>query len=399
MRLRSAITLMLALSGTACLEQLATPADCPDLCPGTSLVVKDTVLDVLPEQDSTYIGYLQADRVGAVLVSNGIEAGDARGFAVFTDRPDSVLAGGGQLQPYTIDSVAVILNLVARDTAVRGLRFIVHRLPSSIDTNSTFAEIDGSLTPETLIDSVAVHDTLRSGQVRMLLTGEAIARLAPVEGDSLMAIGIRLNADSPTGARLGAVSGAAGPPVITTFVRVLNVTDTTLLHQTITTGSARANYVLGGLAPPEPGALFLGGRGGSRLLLRFAVPQRLKDSAAVIRATLELTPSGPLKGLRNDPAELQIRGVLVDLGAKSPPISSPVSASLIGSGVSTVQSIDIRSVVNTWFGGSGVTPTLLLGLAPEGGTFARPEFLSTQSGTGQPRLRLTYALPSRPGHP
>jgi hypothetical protein len=68
-------------------------------------------------------------------------------------------------------------------------------------------------------------------------------------------------------------------------------------------------------------------------------------------------------------------------------------------GTTAVQEIDIRNVVSTWFGPNGFPASMLLGLAPEGGTFARPEFLSSLSATGAPRIRLTYALPTHPGHP
>jgi hypothetical protein len=64
-----------------------------------------------------------------------------------------------------------------------------------------------------------------------------------------------------------------------------------------------------------------------------------------------------------------------------------------------VQSADLKDVVNLWLGPHGTTPTLLLGLSPEGGTFSRPEFFSTRSGSGAPRIHLTYALPTHPGQP
>jgi len=64
-----------------------------------------------------------------------------------------------------------------------------------------------------------------------------------------------------------------------------------------------------------------------------------------------------------------------------------------------VQSVDVRDVVTPWLGKNGTIPALLLGLAPEGGTFSRPEFFSTLAGAAAPRLRITYALPTHPGHP
>ena len=386
------------MGGIACQEKLGTPTECPELCPGTSLVIRDTVLLARTGLDSTFTGYLRADQVGALLVSNGIPAGEARAFAVYPARSDSVTVDGTP-QTYTIDSVAFVLTLVARDTAVKGLRFILHRIPITTDTSTTFAELDAALTPETLIDSVQVSDTLRSGTVRVVVKGDALQRIAPSVADTgRLAIGIRLNATAPTGARLGAPSGGANAPLFTTYVHA-NVADTAKQRQVINFGPSLQNYVFSGPPPASPDKLFLGGRSGSRVLLRFSLPPAIKDSAAVVRATLELTPAGPITGLPNDPGELQVRGVLVDLGAKSPPLAGIAAQALLPAGATAVQSADLRSVVSTWFGPNGQTPTILLGLAPEGGTFSRPEFFSSLAPSGGPRLRLTYALPTHPGQP
>ena len=390
--------LVVTAAAAACQEQLGTPSNCPELCPGTSLIIRDTVLTARLGLDSTFTGYLSADQVGALLVSNGLPAGEARAFAVFPKRGDSVTVDA-TLRAYTIDSVVFVLSVIARDTAVDDLRLILHRIPATVDTTTSFAELDAMLTPESVIDSVVVPDTLRSGSVRVVLTGEELDRIAPIEADSgQRGIGIRLNAAGPTGVRLGSANSGFNPPLFVTYVHA-DIADTAKQRQQINLAPDPANYILEELPPPGPDLLFLGGRSGSRILLRFELPAALKDSAAVVRATLELTPAGPLKGLPNDPGQLQIRGVLVDLGAKSPALGSIAAASGLAAGATDIQSADLRNVVSTWFGPNGATPTILLGLAPDGGTFSRPEFFSTLAPTGAPRLRLTYALPTRPGQP
>ena len=390
--------MLLGLALAGCQEKLATPTDCPALCPGTSLLIRDTVLTAKLGLDSTYTGYLSANQVGALLVSNGLSAGEARAFAVFPKRSDTVFVDATP-QTYTIDSVGFVVELIARDTAVHDLRLILHRIPPTVDTTTGFGEIDAALTPESIIDSVVVSDTLRSGAVTLIVKGAALDRILPSEADSgKLGIAIRLNAAAPTGVRLGSSSSAVSPPVFTTYARA-NVSDTAKQLSVITLGSTSSNYVLQEPPPPGPNQLFLGGRSGSRMLLRFELPRLMKDSGAVVRATLELTPTGPLKGLPNDPGELQIRGVLVDLGAKSPAITTVSAVATLPAGATGVQSIDMREVAATWFGASGTTPSILLGLAPDGGTFSRPEFFSTLSGAAGPRLRITYALPTHPGHP
>ena len=401
MKVHSVMALLVsAAMATACQEKLGTPSDCPELCPGNSLIIRDTILIARVGLDSTFTGYLRADQVGALLVSNGLAAGDARAWAVFPKRQDSVTVDAVP-QPYTIDSVAFVLTLIARDTAVRELRFILHRIPPTVDTTISFAELNAQLTPETLIDSALVSDTLKTGSVRVVVKGDALQRIAPSEADSgRLGIGIRLNAAAPTGARLGSPNSGFSAPVYTTYVHV-NVSDTAKQRQQISLApdTGRSNYVIDGPPPPSADRLFLGGKSGSRVLLRFTLPKQIKDSAAVVRATLELTPAEPIKGLPNDPGELQIRGILVDIGAKSPPLPGIAASATLPAGATTVQSADLRNVVASWFGPNGATPTILLGLAPEGGTFSRPEFFSTLAASGAPRLRLTYALPTHPGQP
>ncbi len=398
MKVRSGLAVLGLGLAWGCQEKLATPTDCPTLCPGSSLIILDTVLSAKLGLDSTFTGYLNASEVGALLVSNGLDAGEARAFAVFPARSDTVFVDGVG-QTYTIDSAAFVLQLIARDTAVHDLRLILHRIPPTVDTSTSFAELDATLTPESIIDSIGVSDTLKTGAITVLVKGEALNRILPSEADSgKLGIGVRLNAAAATGVRLGSASSFASAPIFTTYVRA-NVADTAKQRSVITLRSAASNYAIEDPPPPGPDQLFLGGHSGSRMLLRFELPKLIKDSAAVVRATLELTPAGPLKGLPNDPGQLQIRGVLVDLGAKSPALNLASAIATLAAGDTGVQNVDVRAVVATWFGVNGTTPTLLLGLAPEGGTFSRPGFFSTLAGGAGPRLRITYALPTHPGHP
>ncbi len=388
----------LAILAAACQEKLASPADCPELCPGTSLTIKDTTLTALVGADSSYTGYIGYAATSALLVSDGLSAGEARIWAAFPKRPDSITVDG-LAQAFTPDSVAIILTLVARDSLVHPLRLFVHRIPNGHDSTTTFQAIDTLLTPATLIDSILVPDTLKTGAVRVVLSGDAIAKLAPADGDSgRISIGIRVKGPTSTGARFSTLGSTAGGPVLISYGRVA-VTDTAKQRQTLNIAADSANFVING--PPDPPAdqLFVGGRGGARTLIRFFLPKSVKDSATVIRATLELTPSGPLKGLRNDPALLLLQGLLADLGPKSPPLSGATASTFIQADATVVESIDVRKIVAAWFSANPTPTALFIGLSPEGGSFSRPEFFSSRSAGFGPRLRITYALPSRPGHP
>jgi hypothetical protein len=381
----------------ACSEELTTPAKCPDLCPGASLVIRDTVIEAIEDRDSTYTGYISADNIPALLISSGLEAGEARAWATFPRRTDTVVIDQGS-HPLNIDSAIIRFRVLGLDTSVHDTRLMVHRIIPVIDTLTSFQTLDDQLTPESLIGAIPVSDT---GEVKLTLRGaDEVARIAVTEEfDLRLGLGLRVEAPSPTGVRVSSLQFNAGPPTISVY-GTIDIADTARRRQTLSATADTANYILAG-TPPMPGQelIALGSRHGARAILRFPVPAALKDSAIILRATLELTPSEPLIGLRNDPATLEVRGVLADVGAKSPYLTGVGASVSLGVDVSTVQSADIREIVGTWFVPGSPPSSLVIGLNPEGGTFAMPTFFSTRSATGAPRLRITYALPSRPGHP
>jgi hypothetical protein len=385
--------LLLAL-GAGCKEELTTPADCPDLCPGNSLVIRDTVIEARFDLDSTFTGYLSHAQVPALLISNGLPAGNARSWATFPRRLDSVTVDG-LTHAVTVDSAAFTFNVIGRDSSVHGTELLVHRIPLGPDTTVTLAQLDAEMTAGSLIGAIEISDT---GTARLVLSGEDLEKIEVVESDSFrMAIGLKIAAPSPTGIRLASLNFSR-PPSLLLYGRIA-VTDTAKQRQQLTLVADTANYVINTPTPPGQELLFLGGRRGTRAILRFEAPPALKDSAIILRATLELTPAGPILGLKNDPASLEVRGVLADVGAKSPYLTGLSASKPLPAGESGVVSIDVRPIVGTWFVEGAPPSALFIGINPEGGSFTFPIFFSTRSPTGRPRLRITYALPSRPGHP
>jgi hypothetical protein len=379
----------------ACTERLTTPADCPDQCPGNSLIVRDTVIEAIFDLDSTYTGYLRATDIPALLVSNGLAAGDARAWATFPRRADSVFLDGLQ-HKLTVDSAAIAFNVIGRDSAVHGTELVVHRIPPVIDTNTTFAELAAQLTPASVLGTIAINDT---GTARLVFAGENLHLIDVFEADSFrLGIGLSLTAPSPTGIRLASLNFSSRPPTMTLYGKI-EIADTGRQRQTLSATADSANYVINAPAAPGQQLLFLGGKPGSRAILRFTPPPALKDSAIILRATLELTPAGPLPGLKNDPATLEIRGVLADVGAKSPYLAGLGRSVTIPVDDTGVQIVDLRDIVGTWFVAGAPPSALVIGINPEGGSFARPAYFSSRSLTGRPRIRITYALPSRPGTP
>jgi hypothetical protein len=381
---------------SACQEQLAVPSTCPDLCPGEGLVVHDTTIEAILDQDSTFTGYIGAYDVPALLVSNGLPAGDARTWAIFSKRPDSIFVLGTRYA-YTIDSMEFQLPVLARDTSVKGLEIVVHRIPF-VDSTTTLAALDQNLTAATAVDSVVLPDTLAVGTLHLKIHPEAWAKLLPDSTDTTrFAVAFRIKAPVPTGLRFGSNLIGSGPTYVT--YATAPTTDTTLRKQTINVPNDTANYVIAEPPLSNPDNIFMGGRSGSRTVLRFNLPKAIRDSSTVLRATLELTLTAPVSGIRDDKAAIQVLTALLDVGAKSPAFPNAVGSLTIEPGASGLQQIEVFGPVGSWFGPGGLKPTLLLGLTPEGGTFARPEFFSTRALTGRPRLRITYATSSRPGFP
>jgi hypothetical protein len=107
-------------------------------------------------------------------------------------------------------------------------------------------------------------------------------------------------------------------------------------------------------------------------------------------------PQSPISGLPSDPALLQAKALLADLGAKSPVTTDTrfiISDTLVVGSADTVQ-LDVTSIVNLWQGASERPEAVFLSLLPEAASFTRPVFGSTRSGiVGPPRLRVTYLKP------
>ncbi len=389
---RAAPLVAVAAAVAACSEKLTTPGDCPRLCPGGTPTVYDTVLTPVVGADSSYRGYVEPGFGGALLVSNGFGAGDARALLRFLRRADSVPVSD-TLRAYRVDSVALQVGLVARDSTVTGLRLYLYRVPNTLDTTSTFAEVSAALVPGNLVDSIVVADTVRRGTLRLVLSDSAkVANLLQPADSGVLSLGIAMAADAPTGIRIGSLASSSGP-LFTSYVHA-SVADTARQRQSIPRGATISTFVT--TFPnfdTSATALVVGGAPSARSILRFALPERLRDSAQVLRATLELLPTQPVPGLRHDDAVLQVQPVLSDLGAKSPLVPSAGVTVALPAGTADTVRLEVARLVRLWQGSTGRPPALFLGLLPEASTFTQFQFGSSRGGPLQPRLRISYVLP------
>jgi hypothetical protein len=380
----------LAAAITACQERLTAPAECPELCPGGETRVFDTVIAPLTNSDTSYIGYIARTSAGALLVSNGLPASEDRAVIRFNARADSI-AVRDTLRAYTVDSALLALNLVARDTLVNGLKLYLYRIDPAVDADDTFESINLQLVPAAIIDSIEVPDSVNAGLLQTVLRGAEVEKVAlPAGSGGVLAIGVAMAADQPSGIRIGSLAVGTGGTFISYVT--LDVPDTgSVRRQTVTRTPAFNTFVTQSPLVPDNAFLTVGGEPSARAVLRFDLPEDIEDSATIVRATLELVPRSPMLGLPTDPALLQAKALFADLGAKSPVDGRFTSSDTLVVGSADTVRVDVTPIVQTWQAASERPEAMFLSLLPEGASFTRPVFGSTRSGTvGGPQLRITY---------
>jgi len=388
---------IVALVVAACQEQLTAPADCPALCPG-GYIIRDTVLDPIPDADSSYEGYVLPGQGTTIRVSNGLPASEDRGVIRFNSRPDSLFLRD-TLRTYTIDSATIEFTITRRDTTVGGLKMYLYRLPATTDTSATFAQVAPELTPANLLDSVLVDDTSDTPLVKVVFKDTTTYKLdIPAADSGVLAIGLAMAAASPTGVRVGTILTGSAAPVFTTFVNV-NIADTTLQKRTILLNPKFSDFVSQNPPTLDPDLLTTGGAPSARSLLRFDWPDFIRDSGQLVRVTLELIPTAPMNGLPNDPAFLEARIVLSDLGSKSSLSQSTFAEFELPEASSDTVNFEIVSLLSAWQTIPTIPHALSLSLTPEGSSFTRATFGSTRSPGMKPRLKVTYAVPFRFARP
>jgi hypothetical protein len=386
---------ILAAAITGCQERLTAPGECPELCPGGESRVLDTVINALTGLDTSYVGYIARTSAGALLVSNGLPASEDRAVYRFNARADSI-AVRDTLRAYTVDSALLALNLIARDTLVNGLKLYLYRIDPTVDIDATFESIDQQLVPAAIIDSIEVPDSLNAGLVQTVLRGADLGKVAlPTGTGGVLAIGVAMAADQPSGVRLGGSAAGTGATFISYVT--LDVPDTGSIRQQSVTRSPAFNvFVTASPLVPDDAFLTVGGEPSARALIRFDLPEAIEDSATIVRATLELVPRSALLGLPSDRPLLQAKALLADLGAKSPVTTDRrfIISDTLDLGTADTVRLDVTPIVQVWQASSDRPEAIFLSLLPEAASFTRPVFGSTRSGTvGAPRIRITYLKP------
>jgi hypothetical protein len=385
---------ILLLGLGACTEDLTTPGTCPQTCPGGQVEVRDTILTALQDADSSYVGYVQAGQGTGLLVSTAGQSAHYLSVLKFGGRPDSIRVKD-TLYTYTIDSVAISIAVLARDLGATGIVLQLYRAPASVDSTVTYADLAGYSTPGNLLDSLVVPDTLENGSLRVVFSGADLAKVAIPPADSgVLALALGVTAPDSTGVELGGPTASTFLPTMTTYATIAQV-DSADQSQSILRVPTFATFREENPAPPDPTVLLVGGAPSSRILLRFALPPEIRNTVTqILRAELILTPTGPIEGVPGIPTTITARGVLSDVGAKSPlvPLLAPFASIYPDSTASTT--IEVIDIVRTWqLLTNPPASAFFVSLQPEGSSFTRPVFASSRSPVGVPVLRITYVTP------
>lgn len=387
------LAIVLVTGVTACTERLTTPGGCPALCPGGQPEVRDTTIGALFGLDSSFTGYSSLVDASSLPLSNGGPLGESRAVVRFFPRGDSVTIGD-TTRVLAIDSVIIRMGLQDRESTIGGLTLELYRLDVDVDSNITWSELTAQMSPSRLLKTVAIPDSTNSGPILFRFSGAELTKFAYTPEDSTrLVIGVRLVAPvAGAGAYIGAVrSGDAG--VFYQSYATVPVSDTALQHPVVQRSPSQ-NFTVHSAPTTVTGTqLLVGGRPAARALIHFVLPDYLRDSVTIIRATLELTPDAPLVGLTADSTRLDVNPIIADFGAKSVTFLNEGGTTWIHSG-DTVVSLEVTRLVRLWQGTTPLPAIVRLRHAFEWSSFLDPVFRSTRSASaGAPRIRITYRPP------
>jgi hypothetical protein len=404
-------TLVFAVLLTACSEQLTAPGACPDFCSSSTLSVIDTVLATVITQDSTFgrpVGYVSPSAsLTLPAVSGGVR--ESRPIIRTVPVPARIVVDGDTTTGAVVgvDSLRLTITILQRDTTAHDLTLSLYALPVTIDSSTAFHDLDGpfALTPfrsvnlDSLLAKPDYFDPVTSDSITVVdTTGRITLRLrldsaqAPlVTADSgKLALGVRVTANSRPSVSLASLEYTGLGPVVTWYFKVdslgLNV-----IHATRLAAALFDSFVFDPPTQPAGSSLVVGGVPAARTIVRMALPRAIRDSARVVRATLEFVTAAQLEGTAADSFRIVAHPVIADFGAKSPLNFAHTDTTWIAvAPVDTVR-MDVTHVLALWTTDSLQPPMLVLRQVPEGAAFAELRLHSSADLAQAPTLHLTYA--------
>ncbi len=397
---RSAALAALAAAAFACKEQVTAPGHCPELCLSDSLVILDTVLTGIVQSDTSLRGYTRIDFSPTLLVSNAdsLTAYALMKFVALPQRwfptaTDTVNLG-------TIDSVAFEGRLEFHDTTVHNQRLVMFHIPLTIDSNTTYDSVLSAFVTQQPFDSVRLTDTLRTANIRQLLN---VGTITPLAADSYVtAIGLALRADARTTVRLLSGDLTGVPPTLRFFVHGAAPRDTFKTSFALT--PTFDTYVQRPSPPPPPsGAIVVGNQPAARAFIRFNIPRFFVDSVTVIRATLELRPTRPVRGIASESISVLAQPILRYFAGKSVLFQDTLLQGLgtVVVGQTAPVLIEIAPILRLWHGVDPDSLPRAISIRNIGEDFTTVQLDAGGglAGAAAPTLHLSYVRPFRFGVP
>ena len=394
------------LLAAACVERLTAPGHCPDFCPSGQITVVDTLLTTSINRDSSYRGYVvsyQSPVMLAAFLSDTTGTLDGRPifrFNGFGPRLPVSSVDTGQI--IDADSARLQLYIVRRDTATHNLRLQFYRLPTTIDTTTTFDSLAGQFTDTVKIvnidallaqpgqkdpltgDSVVV-DTVNHRWLLSLKFDAAAARYDGTSDSGAVAYGIRIAADTLASIAFG--KGSVGP-VLQWYLRVDSL-GMPVARKPGILGTTLANFVFTPPTAPLDSTLAVGGVPSARSLLRVAFPKFIRDSSQIIRGTLFLVPAVAARGAPADSFVMEARTVLADFGRKSPIDARLDDPIVIHPGATDTIKIEVTSMLQLWAADTTHPTVFLLRSRAEAQYFGEIRFYPSKAAL-RPTLQITY---------
>ena len=387
----------------SCQESISAPGMCPEFCPSGGITVVDSLFTDVIGGDSAFRGYvLPLEAVELQLVGPG-GVPESRGVIRFLRFSDSIVLNPTDttvtVPVQQVDRFQLDVELTRRKSDVDSIELVVHRLPASVDSLSSYQDLDPHFADSTVIATLAIPDTLVFGSLSITIPAAAFPTFAE---DSLVAVvGLRVRASAPAWVSVAAREKGQSAN-LTRFV----IVDSAGVQ--VSRSDARIplfdTFVPDRVIPDDPPKLAVGGSPSVRSLLRVRLPVGVVDSSDVVRATLVLVPTDPALGAPGDTFRVQARALSADLGPKSPIIVpeqvdtlQPQSALVAVGSTGTVR-IDITRIIRSWRADTLRPRSIMLHVTPEGASFGELRFGSSSTIGAEPALQVTYVPTVRLGN-
>ena len=413
MRVRRVAWLAAVLAG--CVDQATAPGVCPRFCPSGKIDVVDTVLAASIGRDSTFRGYVLPFQAVAMTASDVPGVVDSRVVFVTTALPANLVLNAGDTTTSPLvgaDSAKITLTVTRRDTSAHDQTLRLYGLPVTIDSNTTFADVQGafagpplrSVNLDSLLakpngvdvttgDSAGIDTT--SKQLKVTIKLDSLQ--APyVLGDSgKLGIGVRVGAAGPTSIGFCSRENGCGAAVAW-FMKVDSIkgTDTMLIHKSFPPrGSIFDTFLFDPPPGPLDSTLVVGGAPSARSIMRVTLPRGIRDSSQIIRATLLLVPAVPARGAPADSFVVEAHTVAADFGAKSPLVldATRTDTTTIRVGGTDTLRVEVTNLAQFWAADSTRPEVLMLRSQTEAAQPTEIRFYPSAATLFRPALRITYA--------